>query len=915
MALHVGNRGPGHLSRVFGAAIAAGATTNLTVALKRTAKALLATGAALIALTAAPSGNTFTLTHGAGGVIEPATGALYTDNIVTVGPGAGWTGVIKTGYTVWTEDGSGRTSAPDVAGTGGLGNETRTTAKPTLQCLTVRNQRFTATKIVSFACEAPGGVTKARYYDEGSVADQSVKSWARIIDDAGRERWIFGYHFTLDQALHTAGTAEKRTIQTYCRGYPVDGTMQTQLIGTGANVATNTWHQADPLIVFHPEPTPHDCIFFVDNTLGSPIYHGGSSTATTANVPYTDDAHPIAEFPTLDGVLNWLGNVAYTFQGGAVRAPKVLIKHTGTYELVNASSNSYAYHWAAIAVANAYATYLSIVPDTGVDVTLSRAATITDQTSFTNSAWHCWWEAGMELRQTNGAVSGIYTGSITLQTDNVTDMLVAPTSGAPLTTDGPFGIGLWLNGATSGATWGFNTLLDYNNRARSGLTGLYNTYSTSRGCGPGFTMLALDSDFSESWLDLTNYCRAVYKCRFTNCGSEFVNTARNTLQVKYIGAQASGTADLTASTSASTWSFTDGVNTYTTPAIGLFANFSAVVTWINANTAGNWVAQLDPSVSANDRLTDMSPCGYSPPNFAGISCVSNGGPFVNKNVFNVVTTFADVHVDYCQFGQLSVGTNPNLSDAVSNIYHSGNILTGGWRIQTIFMDANGIDCWFGPTMFNSRNNPPVGEVKAQAAHKFSNVNFVGYCDPNIALLLANNVGGFSFDSYSHFTGCVFGQMQWGTAASAPANPVFDKCHFVGAGAGGIDPTTGAAGSNVPTNFSCGTGASVVTDIYPSLTTYAGTDFTPGGALLTQTVAKGFDVDIAGVDVPATVVKGGKVVAQTSLSLNKTQALALAGCTLYDTIGNSVDTMTLSWRHSAGNSGVLDQIVYTFNVTA
>lgn len=906
------------IRRSSGAAAPAGVTTNLTVALKQTGRKLLAAGAALAALNAAQAGNTFTLTHNGAGVVEPTTGALYTANVVTVGPGGGWTGVKKSGYASWTEDGNARTAAPDVTTTGGLGIETRTTAMPSLQFIGARNCRFTGSLVLSFVSEAKGGVAKVRLYDEGSVNDQAVKSWRYLTDDAGITQAIYGYHFTLDQTLHTAGTNEKRTIQLYARSYPTNGAMQTKLIGTGLNMASSaTIHRADPLLLFHPEPTPHDVCIHIDTNLGAAAYYlanGSAATSTTANRPYTNDSTPIAAFPTLDAAINWACNTN-TYNNGALRAPKVIFKQSGTYELVNASGATYANYWATQAIANGYATYMTFVPDTGVDVVLSKSTAISDSTTYTNSAWKCWWQAGVELRQTNGATSGTYTGSILAQADNLTDMLVSPQSGTALTNDAPLGVGLWNNCATIGATWAMNGLLDYNNKARNGFVARYSTFAKTRGAGPAYAVMAWGSDFSECWIDLTNYCHAIYNCTFTNCGAEFVNTVRNTLQVKYVGAQASGTANLTAATSTGTWSFADGVNTYTTPAISTFANFSAVVTWINANTAGNWTAQLDPSVSANDRLTDMCPTAYNPPNFAGATVVSNGGPFTNKNVWNVVTTWQDVHVDYCQMGQLSVGANADLSDAVDNIIHQQVKIVNGWRIQTIFLDANVTDSTFEAFSINSKSNPSVGSVAAQIAKKFSHVRFIGYADPNITLQLHNSDVRFSMDTYCEITGCVFASFSWDAAASAPASPQLDKCHFVNPGGAGINATTGVANLNVPTNFSCGTGGSVVTDIYPGMSSYTATDFHPAGALLSNTVAKFNDVDSVGADQPATTVKGGKAATRSSITMTKTQALAVAGVTFRDATGTAVDTATISFSQGAGDTGLTDQVVYSFDLAA
>lgn len=187
MAVHVGVRGPGHLSRSAGA----GSSGNASLTADTTA-----------------------ITADNGVITADATTAAVSSP--KIAPSAQWNGTGGTGF------GTANPAAPL--------DPMRTTAKPVLVPLFVNWMTVTGNVIVGFIADSISGISGGvTFWLEGNSKNVPSRTINTFTDSNGASRTTYGYHITLDAVTALAIASGEANL--YAQTSSTDGSMQSRVYG------------------------------------------------------------------------------------------------------------------------------------------------------------------------------------------------------------------------------------------------------------------------------------------------------------------------------------------------------------------------------------------------------------------------------------------------------------------------------------------------------------------------------------------------------------------------------------------------------------------------------------------------------------------------------------------------------------
>lgn len=846
--------------------VVAGAVSGLTVTLAPHTKKFIATGSVLTAINAIADGNAVTIQHSTNSPIQVTYGDRYvTGAKVIPAPSASYTGVENTGWSSWTEDGNARTMAPQFSaaqgnGTGALGDETLTTAKPTLRMLTPQRQRFTGKIVLPFASDNEARVSAVRVYCEGSYVDITARSW--FWDDgvtSGKEEWVYGWICELDAANYTGLSTDRlRGVQVLARAIPVDGTWQSRLIGYSTTLDYENFK-------FFPASALHDYYFEITPSAGA-------------------DSIPAAAYPGVYGIFRTLEDAmryaaGKTISGFTLATPAVAA-HFRYTESVDANPANVI----GFGTKSPYTStrgYFKVDVATGATVTFGRAGPY-DTTStggisgVPNNRWRTpvnpIWFKGVVFDHT------YWTG---FDYANGADGL-APSLQYPH---------VWEQVSTV-CDWNMLTELDDFGGTRVGGSAAFTLNCTLKYCSGRSLMVSRNNVRDPASAgDLFTASRAVYGDRVTSADFSAIRAYRDAFTLQYTGgAGAPGLKKTTGSGS------TSGVMQLLLDGVAIDAGFSVVsparladfVAWVNTHAGWTAVSLVTP----NDRVTDRSPRYLCNSLTSGVTTVGDFKKvaFTMTWAGSLVTThrtFVDVHGDMFAFPSGNGGDNP---------YFGFIQVWGTFSMQTVFFDGqtrSGIveNMWSYGDPGNANANYSTGPK--------NNLRIRAVSDPTIDGYL-NDHNDSHWDIYSSMEDVTYNRIL-GETGQGGVRPVIANSHA----------NTGPA-TNIATPVAMTYGGTTLTN-YPG---YATRDNRPGGDLLLAPnliASPSTPFDAAGMVRLPNSPKGARGLGMVDGTYTKAQMLQLAAYCANNVTGTAVGTLSISGKAGAGETGSTVSAVISFDV--
>lgn len=585
--------------------------------------------------------------------------------------------------------------------------------------------------------------------------------------------------------------------------------------------------------------------------------------------PSGGDSKPAAAFPgvyaifnTLEKAIRYAANENTSGLGATptlARCPKIVVTETTVQDPAN-GGNAYQ------SGGGAGGGLCVVTCDPGVTCTIGRAV------------WNSAIVSGIPANQWRPVYNGIeYRGrGIIWDYTNLT--------GFSLQANNP---GSWMNGNRTTQAWTAGTQLDNQGFPRVWGGNAYQTDNENVSSVATFIALARNNTRAGILSDGYTNTTAVWGDVIDGWDTQIHRVARDAISVIYSGP--AGTANLVKAggngNAGSTFKMTfNGVDVAAPMALNVDSTLQGVVNYINAQSGAGWSATL--LATPGDRVTSRNPSFMvSTAGFAQAGWTAT----LTSGVAYVPKTFCDIHADLYAFGS-----------TLSNRYVANVRAYRVTALQSVFVDGAANDVVFSDIFIEQTDTGGTlcqinGTAKSHLVIRNFSVAAQG--------LTIRNEGTWSADPYCRLEGCVFSNMIWLNPATATVRPVFTNNHAVGGYTN--------QGAQVAVNMSTGGTAA---SLYPNV---GAKDSRPGGLLLDagNLITSTSDVDARGARRIGTTPKGATTIPLANGVITKDQALQLAALTEHDTVGSAVGTATLSWKAGAGETGLTNNLVITFNVPA